>query len=527
MELSKMSIGKKLGLSFFLLILVVVITNGLGTKGILTLKDQWDQMQEAEELHISLVQREIEHLRWAMELQEYLIFGSSERLTLELDPTKCNFGKWLGSEDFILLLEHYPSLDPKFEKISGPHQELHASAHSIEALLLQGDLPEARRVYHEVTVPSLAQTVAILTEVRGELQDDITRSSTELNDQISRILIQTAILVAVAILFSVFIAWVVTAGITKPLVILKDAAHRIGSGDLGVHWTIKSRDEVGDLSASLEEMVNGLRNLVRGIQTSSESVNALSHGLSSMAIQTGAAITEVASTSNEFASSSVTMAENAESMRGNTNHAVAELERGLDMLRAAVLDVASARSDVQDLTQSVSSLAEQSKQIGAIVDLITEISDQTNLLALNAAIEAARAGEQGRGFAVVADEVRRLAEQSREASGDIGELIQQILRGTNETIGRMEKADGSVERVDEQIDLTGNTFVAISKVFQEVARQVTEIARAAEDVGAGSEEIAASTEEQSAIAQAIAADSEKLADLAIQLQEQIASFRGF
>ena len=187
----------------------------------------------------------------------------------------------------------------------------------------------------------------------------------------------------------------------------------------------------------------------------------------------------------------------------------------------------SARSDVQNLTEAVNSLAEQSKEIGAIVDLITQISDQTNLLALNAAIEAARAGESGRGFAVVAEEVRRLAEQSGEASGDIAELVQQILRGTKETIGRMEKADASVERVDQQIDLTGNTFVAISKVFQEVAAQIVEIARAAEDVGAGSEEIAASTEEQSAIAQAIAGDSEKLAGLADELQDQISSFRGF
>ncbi|MCK9525769.1 MAG: methyl-accepting chemotaxis protein [Limnochordia bacterium] len=197
------------------------------------------------------------------------------------------------------------------------------------------------------------------------------------------------------------------------------------------------------------------------------------------------------------------------------------------MLRVAVRDVASARGDVQNLTQAVDDLADQSKQIGAIVDLITEISDQTNLLALNAAIEAARAGDSGRGFAVVADEVRRLAEQSRQASGDIAELIRQILRGTNETIERMAKADGSVEKVDQQIDLTGNMFVAVSKVFQDVAGQVVTIARAAEDVGAGSEEIAAATEEQSAIANVLAGDSEKLADLALRLQEQITIFRGF
>ena len=527
MGFSKMSIGKKLGLSFIVLILVVAITNGLTTRGILNIRGQWELAQEVEGLHTSLMQREIEHLEWVMGLQEYLISGATQSISLQMDPTQCNLGQWLASEDFVHLIEYYPALGEEFQKLKEPHDQLHASAHAIEELLLRGDFTGAEGAYYKQTLPSLAQTVAVLEGARAELETDVERISTEINQLIASIVLYSVIILAVAIVLSILIAWAVTVGITKPLGILKDAAHKIGSGDLGVRWTIKTRDEVGDLSASLEQMVGGLRTLVQGIQTTSENVNSLSQSLSTMATETGAATTEVAATSNEFASASVNMAESADSMRTNSDHAVNELERGLDMLRVAVKDVASARSDVQNLTEAVNSLAGQSKEIGAIVDLITQISDQTNLLALNAAIEAARAGESGRGFAVVAEEVRRLAEQSGEASGDIAELVRQILRGTDETIGRMEKADASVERVDQQIDLTGNTFVAIGKVFQEVAAQVVEIARAAEDVGAGSEEIAASTEEQSAIAQAIAGDSEKLAALADQLRDQISSFRGF
>lgn len=527
MGFSKMTIGKKLGLSFLALILVVAITNGHTTRGILNIRKQWEIAKEAEGLHTSLMQREIEHLQWVMGLQEYLISGATQSISLEMDPAKCNLGQWLRSDDFAHLMGLYPSLEGEFLKLQGPHNQLHASAQAIEGLLLQHDFTGAEGVYYEQTMPSLTQTVAVLEGARAELEADVERIGTEINQLIARIVLYSLIILAIAIVLSIVFAWVVTVGITKPLGTLKDAAHKIGSGDLGVRWTIQSRGEVGDLSASLEQMVDGLRTLVQGIQRTSGSVNSLSQSLSTMATETGAAITEVASTSNEFASASVNMAESADSMRMNSEHAVDELERGLDMLRVAVKDVTSARSDVQNLTEAVNSLAEQSKEIGAIVDLITQISDQTNLLALNAAIEAARAGESGRGFAVVAEEVRRLAEQSGEASGDIAELVQQILRGTKETIGRMEKADASVERVDQQIDLTGNTFVAISKVFQEVAAQIVEIARAAEDVGAGSEEIAASTEEQSAIAQAIAGDSEKLAGLADELQDQISSFRGF
>ncbi len=524
---AKMSIGKKLGLSFLVLILMIAITNGTTLLRLLVVQEQWQEATEIKEMQTSLAQREIEHLQWVSKLQEYLISGTTQGITVQLDPRLCNLGKWMASEDFAHLIEHYPAFEQQFARIYEPHNQLHASARAIEERLRNGDPSGAQDLYHERTVPSLNQTVGVLQGVRSELETEVTRIGLEVDQQISSIVLYSNIILAVAVVLGFLIAWLVTKAITKPLGVLTDVAQKIGSGDLGVRWTIESQDEVGDLSASLEQMMEGLRKLVRGIRSSSEGVNALSQNLSSMAVETGAAITEVASTSNEFASASVNMAENADSMRLGSDHAVQELERGLDMLRVAVKDVASARGDVQNLTQAVNSLAEQSKEIGAIVDLITQISDQTNLLALNAAIEAARAGDSGRGFAVVADEVRRLAERSREASGDIGELIQQILRGTEETMGRMEKADSSVERVDAQIDLTGNTFVAITKVFRGVASQVTEMARAAEDVGAGSEEIAASTEEQSAIANAIADDAEKLADLAVGLQGQISNFRGF
>lgn len=527
MSFSKLSIGKKLALSFIVLILVMLVTNTLNITSISTIRSQWEKTQVTEQMQMIVAEREMDHLRWVMELQEYLISGATQAMELELDPTKCNLGRWLASEDFDNLIAEYPEFTSELEKIHKPHQELHASAHTIEGLLLERNAAAAELVYYDYTEPSLNQTIAILERVRSELDEKVNLIGEQMHQEISRSLVQTSVLLGVALVLSAVVAFLITRNITTPLSILKAATHRIGSGDLGVEWEIKSGDEVGELSIAIEGMLDGLRSLVRGIQATSEGVNLLSQDLSSMAVQTGAAITEVASTSNEFASSSISMAENSESMRLNTEHAVSELERGLDMLRVAVKDVASARGDVQNLTHSVDNLAEQSKQIGAIVDLITQISDQTNLLALNAAIEAARAGDSGRGFAVVADEVRRLAEQSGQASGDIAELIQNILRDTNETISRMEQADGSVERVDEQIDLTGNTFVAISKVFQEVAAQVIEIARAAEDVGAGSEEIAASTEEQSAIANALAGDAEKLADLAKELQAQISSFSGF
>ncbi|HPT82441.1 MAG TPA: methyl-accepting chemotaxis protein [Limnochordia bacterium] len=523
----KLTIGKKLGLGFLILIFVVALVNVVSVLGLEAIKVKWEQSEGWETLQGSLQQREIEHLHWVNQLQDHLVRESAEGFSLELDPTRCNLGQWLASAEFQHLLQQYPAMVEHFQLLISSHTQLHASAQSIKSFLERGDARAAEQVYQEVTAPSLAQIRGVLAQVRGELGQDVTRVGAEVRRLMASIIQQVMILASAGIAVSLVSATVVTRSITKPLAVLKQAALQVGEGDLGTTWTIQSRDEIGDLSESLAQMAANLRKLVKGIQENSERVLALSQDLSSMAVETGSAVSQVASTANEFSGTSVTMAENTGQMRTSAEHAMAELERGLDLLKTAVGGVASAREDVQQLTAAVNSLAERSRQISAIVELITDISDQTNLLALNAAIEAARAGENGRGFAVVADEVRKLAEESRTASGRIADLIQEILRGTAETMERMGKADHSVEEVAEQIGRTGDTFAGITRTFQDVAAQVGSIAQAAAAVGTGSEEIAAATQEQSAVVNAIAENSEKLAHLAEQLQEQIARFKGF
>ncbi|HAI53018.1 MAG TPA: hypothetical protein DCL99_07055 [Firmicutes bacterium] len=527
MGVLRLSIGKKLGLGFFVLIVAMALANVVSIFGTRAILDRWELSEELEVLHVDLQQREIEHLQWAMQLQNHLVSGSVEGFAIELDPTRCNLGRWLASDQFQRLQEQYPALTGEFEQLLRSHVELHTSARDIKGLLEQGEAAEAERVYHSVTAASLAQIRGILDRLRGELARDAQGLSSEVRQLINSIIRQLIIIGTAGIVIALAGAILVTRSITGPLAVLKGAALQVGDGDLGASWTIKSRDEIGDLSDSLRAMRANLRQLVRGVQESSEHVFALSQDLSSMAVETGAAVEEVASTANEFAGTSVTMAQNTEQMRASADQAMGELERGLGLLKTAVGGVASAREDVVHLTTAVNSLAERSREISAIVELITDISDQTSLLALNAAIEAARAGENGRGFAVVADEVRKLAEQSREASGQIAELIREILSGTEETMERMAKADSSVQEVAEQIQFTGTTFEGISRTFQAVAAQVGRIAQAAKDVGRGSEEIAAATQEQSAVVNSIAENSEKLATLAGELQQQISRFRGF
>ena len=185
MFFSKLSIGKKLGLGFSVLIVVLIITNVLGTTGLMNIQNRWEMTEEARNLHATLMQRELEHLQWVMQLQDYLILESVEGFSLQLDPTKCNLGQWLGSEDLDHLLESYPEYAGDFQDLYEPHEQLHASAQTIRELLSRGDVAGADRVYNELTLPSLAQTRGILGQVRNGLETDAGKLGEEMRSQMS------------------------------------------------------------------------------------------------------------------------------------------------------------------------------------------------------------------------------------------------------------------------------------------------------------------------------------------------------
>lgn len=345
------------------------------------------------------------------------------------------------------------------------------------------------------------------------------------------------------------------------------AAQQVAAGDLSLTVKAESRDEIGNLAESLSTMVADLRNVVKKVQSNAEQVAAASEELTASADQSAQAANQVAGSIVEVASGAAgqlkaanATAEVVESMSAGieeiaasanqvANHSAKANTMAKDggvSVQKAVDQMAQVEKTVDSSAQIVARLGDRSKEIGQIVDTIANIAGQTNLLALNAAIEAARAGEQGRGFAVVADEVRKLAEQSSDAAKQIGTLIVEIQADTGQAVTAMNDGTREVKVGTEVVNAAGNSFKEIAAFITEISEQIREISAAIQQMAGGSQQIvssvkdieglskrtadesenvSAATEEQSASMQEIASSSKSLAIMAQELQDTVKKFK--
>ncbi|MGG2080951.1 methyl-accepting chemotaxis protein [Lysinibacillus pakistanensis] len=363
----------------------------------------------------------------------------------------------------------------------------------------------------------------------------------EIDESASTILSHTLLVLGAAIVISSIVFYFVMKAVIKPIRALKDSAVTISKGDLTEKVVVTSKDEIGQLGQAFNDMQGSLRALIQKIEQNAEEVASSAEELTANANQTSIATEKVAISIQDVASSADTqttsanknaqslhelskailhIAEISSSVTDLSQHATHQADEGGKAVQNTKDQMQSIHVSVTESNQKIQTLHERSQQITSILDVITGIADQTNLLALNAAIEAARAGEHGKGFAVVADEVRKLAEQSQTSAKQIFELIHSIQLETEQSVNIMAKVSEDVQNGLKVSDEAITKFQVILTSMNDIMPKMNEVSSASEQMSASVQEVTAITEDLAFSAQSNASASE---DVAASTEEQLAS----
>jgi methyl-accepting chemotaxis protein len=381
---------------------------------------------------------------------------------------------------------------------------------------------------------------------------------------VSRTTIIMMTFMVVAIAFGIGISIPLTRSITRPVSQLADTATKIAEGDLNQEVNIQRGDEIGVLAHAFREMVTKLRDMitfmVTEVKVGSEQISASSTQIASSTEQaarnneaTAAAVEETTSSMHEMSVNIQNVAKNAQNQASSVSETSASIEQmstsiqrvattsqqlvelsqqarkavglGLDSVERSAQGTEEINVAINSSSNTIMALGSKAEDIGKIVDVIDDIADQTNLLALNAAIEAARAGEQGLGFAVVAEEVRKLAERSAKSTREIADLIAGIQKESKEAVKQMEKSTHTVVKGVELTRLVGESLKNIEGSVVEVDRFAKEIGAATQEQSSGSTQIAKAAENLREVTHEIMSAAEEQASAAEQILKAMEKLR--
>ncbi|KQB93934.1 chemotaxis protein [Geobacillus sp. PA-3] len=560
----KMTVRKKLLAGFGLVYVLIALLVGFACYEMSTLDrtytdvidNRMPKLVDAKQLEV-LIRRQVGSMRG------YLLSGDEterenfEKAHEEYKKTSETLDASLTQEKTKQLLAELDLLEQQFYELSQRAFELK-----------EQNKPEQYNALVITTGRDItAQFDVKMNEFVALQQRELDRASHNASASAERVLRLVLIVSVLAVAAGAIVSYYISRSLSLPLLALSEAAKRIAAGDLtetktGVH----NRDEIGELAASFEQMAKNLRGVLHEVAQNAEQVAASSEELAASAEQTSKATEQIAMTiqgvasgvdkqmqSVEETSAAVNtmseqigqISERAQSVAAIAAETSKQAADGGQTIEASVAQMNKVNSTVEQLAEVIKGLGRRSEQIGSIIEAIRNIAAQTNLLALNAAIEAARAGEHGRGFAVVADEVRKLAEQSAESARQIAELIAAIQEETAHAVQSMESVVNEVTAGTGVIRTSGETFSQIRAAVDEVAKQIRDVsasvsemaasseqivrsvqlvADVAESTSAGTQEVSAATEEQLASMEEISASAASLSKMADDLQAIVRKF---
>ncbi|GFO61153.1 methyl-accepting chemotaxis protein [Geomonas silvestris] len=494
--MKNLSIGTRLFAGFTLVSLILVIVVGTGIKSLYTSADQLENVNRVSDLSANAA-KVLMSIKEVNEAIKGLVLADTQaerdKLNARIEESRKSYKQAL---EFVVKNTKTP--DGK-KLLAELQQAIAAGVETNAKLKAATDAGDVMK-FKALQASEGEQIQAKYTAAANALLDYFAKR-VDLRVKTAREAGQSAIALMIglgifAVVLSILTSLVITRGVRNPLKEMTDSITAIAEGDLTRRVSYQSRDELGQLSehfnkfaAKLQQIMVQLAGEACRVASASTELRSTAHlmaeGTEEVVAQAGTVATageEMAATSSDIAQNCHLAAEGAQ----RANQAALE---GSGVVQTTVRVMGLIAERVQGAAQTVESLGSRSDQIGAIVGTIEDIADQTNLLALNAAIEAARAGEQGRGFAVVADEVRALAERTTRATKEISEMIRTIQSETRSAVSAMEEGNREVERGTQEAARSGHALEDILEQINAVTVQAQQIATAAEQQTATTSEI--------------------------------------
>lgn len=373
----------------------------------------------------------------------------------------------------------------------------------------------------------------------GELKNliDVQLKQTELTyhystESYASSLNYSLIIITSVLIISIILVYIISKSITNPLLRGVRALDSLAAGDLTIHVDVYGSDELAQLMTSMQRMCSNLRQMVSQLINNSSQVSsaaselrAISENIATGAEEVSCQATEVATAGEEMSVTASSIAQNCQMAADSAQHALDTANTGVVVVGNTVSAMKQIQRIVLESSESIERLGARSGQIGSIVSTIENIAAQTNLLALNAAIEAARAGEQGRGFAVVADEVRSLAARTSQSTKEISEMIKSIQHETYEAVDLMKNGVTQVDIGATETERSGAALGKILDQVQSVALQVSQIATAVEEQTVVTSEIAGNMQQITDVVKETSQGAQESAAAAVQLDENAEELR--
>jgi methyl-accepting chemotaxis protein len=541
-----MSIGQKLSAGFAVLALLVLCLAWFSSSQLARLYSETDTIASnllpstryASQMHVAVLDARRSEL-------SQVISGLNKDMQ-EVNNRTVTFNK--AKQEFEQAAQKYGALPFNTAEEKQTYEQLvsaggrYFSVHEeLMSAFAAGDLDRVRSLRTNETLTALEEAGAKsfrLREINNELAKQMTKGVADLYDRAKTMSIIVSL---VTLGFVVVIAWLLTGQIRTPVMALMEQTRRVSSGDLTSRIDIQqfNNDELGTLAKGFGEMQDNLRTLVSEVSGSVVQLSSAAEEMSSVARHSASNMSAQQHELNQLATAMNEMQATVQEVSRNTNDAASAAtsasetaEIGTKTVNDSILRIERVAGAIESTAVVIRQLGDDSRNIGMVLEVIRGIAEQTNLLALNAAIEAARAGEQGRGFAVVADEVRTLAKRTQDSTSQINTIIAELQQ-------RAEQAGTTMLQSQELMNTTvstareaGASISQISGSVSSISHMNIQIATATEEQGAVSEElnrnvvnISHASEEVAAGANQMSQACNELNHLATQLQEMVRRFR--